>query len=378
MQPLLEQSEEQEEESTTTEGDADSGQANTDTDSGNGATDHENARLYSVDSSTGEINWTHDTVPNGQETRITAVTSAEGMVFYATTDSGGGDEQDPVVRCLDADTGDELWEHTFDEGFFAGLSLSGDELYVAKWHDVIVLDVDSGDRLTQYGYSPSYAGFVEGDSHLYFLGSDAVAFDPVGGSERWSRELERTPESRPIFEDDVLYYGTETGHVVALDATDGSQSWETRVDGNASRRPTLTEDHVWVLDEQGVVSAIDRTEGDLVYEHDDRIDGHHIESIDTLVYIPESESANQGTVYEETVTGGELELSERWTYPSSDLFVITRDGEFIGGWNGVNRVSTTGEISMEAEFEDEYSPSFDHVEDSLESTSDTIFVGTSQ
>ena len=336
--------------------------------------EEEAARLYAFDES-GQAEWTHDTLPNGQETRIDYVVTDDDVVAYATVDSGGGSEQDPVVRGLDTATGDLLWEFPFERGFYSGLAIYGDTLYIGRLGELVLLELQSGTELDRYDYSIGFNGLVAGPSTLYITADTAVAFDPSTNSERWRGELERQPESRPVLADGRLYYGTESGYVVAIDADSGERIWETRVEESVRYRTVVTDEFVLVIDEADSVYAIDRSAGEIVYRHDAEIDGYQLATVGNRVYIPEAETP---TVYEVSGSGSGIALTELWESPVRGISVFSREEEFVVARRAIHRLDPDGTIVWQAEMDDGYSVSVAGAGEAVAADNGRWFVGASE
>lgn len=301
------------------------------------------AALYAFDAKTGEREWLHETTPNGWETQVDFVTSGNGLVYYTADSTGSGDNQQPVVRALDPGSGNVQWKNELPDGFFSGITVYEDELYVSMVNRTVVLGASNGDRLREMGYVSGFDGFRRVEDTLYFLNNESVAVDLATGNERWRQTLDREPNNRPIFRDGSLYYGTEAGYVVALDAADGTSTWESRVDGSIRHNFAVSRNHVWIVDESAILYGLDRSSGDEVYRREKAIQARQPVAIGDLLFVYEEDG--QETIYE-VGGGGTVTLTEQWS-PETNVHFAT-DETFVGGWDQVQTFDTSGNVGWES------------------------------
>lgn len=144
---------------------------------------------------------------------------ADGKVFHfeyeitegeLTYSAGRPDELKGVerIRCLDAETGDELWKHEYERDYRVSYgggprctpTVDGDRVYtLGAMGDLKCLSTADGSVIWEKSYSDDYNAavpiwghsahpLVDGDT-LYCVvggpGSEAVAFDKLTGEEKW-------------------------------------------------------------------------------------------------------------------------------------------------------------------------------------------------
>lgn len=126
--------------------------------------------LTAIDVSTGQILWqNHDLIPG-----ISTPLVVNGLMFFGLTDSG--------IVCLDAKTGNELWQAETDESIYASPVLVGDHVYLVDLGGVAHVFKADGGEFQSLGSAtigetvfstPAIVGdglFIRGVKHLFRFG----------------------------------------------------------------------------------------------------------------------------------------------------------------------------------------------------------------
>ncbi|RQG87060.1 hypothetical protein EA462_15620 [Natrarchaeobius halalkaliphilus] len=234
-----------------------------------GMEDTDGARLYAFDSETGEQLWVHETDGERAETYFRALTVHDETIYYGVTDSGGTDEdQNPSIRAIDTTTGDVRWEEQFDEGFFSGITVFDDRLYVGRGWELNVFERETGTRVHEEDVSIGFDGFIVTEDTLYFAESELQAYDPVDDELRWEREPDRTFDSGITHTNGTIYGGTRSGWVLARDESDGDLLWETRIDGSVINPLLVDHGVLWTVSDSHELSALNADTGAILYERE--------------------------------------------------------------------------------------------------------------
>ena len=158
-----------------------------------------------------ETDWSHDWPEDGLQqiwkaeigTGFSSVTIASGLLYTM-----GRSEDEDVVYCLDANTGEEKWRFKYPALLFDNLHEGG----------------------------PGATPTIDGD-HVYTLSRDGklFCFNRIEGAVVWSANVGETvgidpPEwgfsASPLIVDEKLL--VEAGRIVAFDKTSGKEIWQTK------------------------------------------------------------------------------------------------------------------------------------------------------
>lgn len=332
------------------------------------------ARLYAYDG-TGDVRWTHDTLANGLEGMLRSVTATDDTVYYGASSSGSSQEQRPIVRALDADSGDPRWEYEFDQGDVRHLSVHDDRLYVGNVFDAYRLDAATGELVSERDHK-LYPGRVPTEDGLvYPVLRRARAYDPAASETDWERELERPAETPASLADGTLYFGAGAGFVTALDVDDGSRVWNVQLPGVPDRRPVVGERVVWVTVDSGRIYALRRTDGTRLAEYDPE-SNVTLRAVGSLVRAPFEAERTVHEVVPEAVTDGGMRLRRAWTLPDGAEVDVTADGRFVGrSGTSVTAVDVDGELVWSGTFERGHHPTF-FDGSGYASNDQSVFVGT--
>jgi len=230
------------------------------------ANDGGGARLYGLDADTGEQRWTHDEPADGLHDTIRAVTATGDLVIAASQSDGSGDEQEPIIRGLDAETGAERWEIRPQEGFVQETIVYEDRLLVAQTFELRTYSLDTQSELATRSLSIGFAQPVRRGDVLFAPGETVRAIDLDSGEDRWATETGREINTTPGVGDSGIFVGTEGGFVLGYDRDTGEQLWESRVPGVVDHPVFVAAGAVWVATERGDLSAFAEETGELVYE----------------------------------------------------------------------------------------------------------------
>jgi outer membrane protein assembly factor BamB len=247
--------------------------------------------LHAVDARTGEAEWRY-----GAGSHVASAPSVVDGTVYV----GSGRTSDPDVHAVSADRGTELW--TFDTGtdgsnagIYSSPTVTDGTVYVSGMDDVLrAMDADTGETVWQFrsGGNMSSSPTVpsperaESDPTVYVGGWDgnvyAVATDT--GEKRWAFETGDSVYSSPTFGEAVVYVGSNDGNVYALEAETGEEKWRHATNGEVTSSPTLFDGTVYVGSNDGNVYALDAETGDRRW----RFETGHVVRSPTVVEEPES------------------------------------------------------------------------------------------
>ena len=226
------------------------------------------SRLYALDPESGTERWMYEEPADELHDEIRAITTVDDTVVYASQSSGSGDEQEPIVRGLDAATGDERWRIEPPAGFVNGIVARGDRVFVHQTFELLAYRQPSGELLNEQRTSAGFTGLATAGDTLFVPGDSIRALALPSGDERWSTPVDREANTGVGVGRRGVFFGTEAGYVLGYDRETGEELWEERVAGVVEQPPIVADGLVWVATERGDLSAFTEAGGDLVYEEE--------------------------------------------------------------------------------------------------------------
>lgn len=182
--------------------------------------------FYSVESSTGIVQWTFPT----KSENLAAPILVDGVVYVLAGNN--------VYYALDAATGRQLW------------------LYSRQ--DTSQFSIRGG----------SQASFKDGLLYVGFSDGALVALDAKTGGIRWELQLNRSKRFRdidatPVLDGDLIYVGSYDDKLYCVSATKGEVLW--RVDGGAYNPVTVVGDRLIYPTSNGEVWALKKSNGERIW-----------------------------------------------------------------------------------------------------------------
>lgn len=168
-------------------------------------------KVMCLDAATGDIVWELHV----KDRAIYSPAYFDGKI-YVNTESG-------YVHCLDAKTGDIIWEKIIEGKSCASLSLDGKRIFIKTYEGIICSDIDTGETLwnlkakSKLYRTPSVAYdtvFVPAGKILYCL--DAETGDII-----WELKAESHISTHIVVADKKAAFGTIHGVVYVVSATSG-------------------------------------------------------------------------------------------------------------------------------------------------------------
>ena len=158
--------------------------------------------------------------------RITAPAVASGTVYVGTADQG---TETGRVVALDATTGAPAWETPIKSQPASAPVVVGQEVYVATWSNVTVLDTTDGTVLRALGVAAGSDPIAVAENTVYAVEDDTlVAVDATTGERRWTA-AEPFVGTPPVVAGNAVVIGAN-GAVVGLDPATGQRLWAYVVD----------------------------------------------------------------------------------------------------------------------------------------------------
>jgi len=148
--------------------------------------------------------------------------------------------QDKNIYCLDAYSGEKLWNFTIGTQVLSSPAIYNGKVYTgADDGHIYCLDIKTGNQIWKIN-----AG-----------GTIPIVFAPV-----WQ------PRSSPIIINDKLYVGALDGKVYCLDPEDGSVHWTYTTNDPIGGSPTYSEGIIYIASTDTYIYALDAENGSLIWK----------------------------------------------------------------------------------------------------------------
>jgi len=161
-----------------------------------------------------------------------------------------------ITKCLDATTGEELWNVSHGAGTPAvinGLLYTGS---TGTDKALYCYDVESQDEVWHYGLASGQSVTVS-DGYVFFGSTyHAYCLNAETGYERWVHENLGPMPSIPAVANGRAYFRT-TNELLCLDASDGSTIWSHPFGFVGSRVPVFADDRIYMRDSNGKLRCLD-------------------------------------------------------------------------------------------------------------------------
>lgn len=239
--------------------------------------DSEGARVYALDPETGDERWQRTEPADGLHDRINGVTVIDDLLIYVSQSGGSGNEQEPIIRAVDINTGNEEWRIEQSGEFVVGILVVNESLIVQETFRLVEYDLSDPDG-EPTELPASLSGFyymIQQGADGYATGDMLYGVDLANGTIDWQAQLDVEPTGfGPGISGQTIAVGSEAGFVFGFDRETGDQLWEDRVEGTIDDRIIAAEGAIWTTDERGTVYAFDPQTGERVLARPDTTDGN--------------------------------------------------------------------------------------------------------
>lgn len=314
-------------------------------------------RVFAFDRDGGQRLWQFAAPDDGKHGHANALAAADGTVFVGTDDDGSGDEQDPLVFALDAESGERRYVvDDLPAAFVKGVFVRDGTLYVALVNgELHARSAEDGSAETvlsiPFGFGPP-AVF---DGEMYVPGEEIVGLDLAEGTRRWTASMPADAGGRPATTESAVFVGSEAGHVLALDRATGETRWQARAAAEV-RTLAVGPSSVWVGDDTGTIYAYGQSDGTELYrDRSDEGNDRPLAVVGDLLFVGGSEARIERI---EGRTGDSVTLTETWSDDRGATHLWARDDGFYADYGrAVRRYHAEGPTGTEfSEFPDRYIP----------------------
>ena len=161
----------------------------------------------------------------GHSDDVYSVYASDGVVYSGSLDN--------TLVALDAETGEELWSHSFGGGYVRAVHVSDGVVYVGNGGSVVALDAENGEEIWSHTEHPESVISVYVSNGIvyttswYFSGyssstNSIVAADAENGEVLWARSGLSAESMRVVrASNEAVYVGSDNGNILALDTGTG-------------------------------------------------------------------------------------------------------------------------------------------------------------
>lgn len=307
-------------------------------------------KMYSVDSETGDENWSFET---GERKPVYG--SERGAPFPETGGIGSSPcfhdgklyfgAYDGYLYCLDSANGEEVWKRETNSIIRSSPVVADDTVYIGDWTGKMhALDSETGRETWTYdtGHDHVYSTPCFGDGQTYFgtavFGKDdgvgAVhAVDRCTGDRVWRKEFDGVVGSSPCLHDGVVFFGTFDRTVRAVDAADGTDVWTHTAENGFGSSPAVDGESLYIAGNDAHVYSFETETGDLnwSFEADARFYASNVSVTDEAVFV----GGHDDRLYALRKTDGKLLWSFETGGNIRSMPAVFEDRLYFGSQDGV-------------------------------------------
>lgn len=260
--------------------------------------------LYSLNPSTGSVNWTFSEAKNRL---ISSPLVIQNMIYQPSSDGN--------IYAVDL-TGKKVWQNSTGGPVWAAPATNPKCgcIYVASMdHKVYSFDAATGKQLWM---SQELGGAIVGtpavgsDGILYVgtFGKELIALDGSNGSIKWRFTTHDWVWSGPALANNVLYFGDLAGYFYALNAADGSAFFpELQVNNPVVDTPLSSGDKIYFTAESDTLYIVDTTGNITSKVVGGQIYSAPIDAGDTILVAPTNFTAQ--------LVALSLDGTQKWVFP---------------------------------------------------------------
>jgi outer membrane protein assembly factor BamB len=238
------------------------------------------ASIVALDKETGEVVWdsADEADLEGLGPFYTVNLLPETALFVTSQErSGGGLFAQPrgVLRALEWDADDVLWQFTGTTGYYIAPGIVTDNMLIIGNGDGLVyaLDAEDGSEVWSFdtgGRVWSTPLVISDTVYVTSLSHRLYALDLATGREVWDGPLETggAMTAQPLPLDDLLFVGAFDSKIYAVHQEDGSLAWPQPFEGQAWfwGSPATDGTDIYIADVNGNVYAIQAETGTLRWQ----------------------------------------------------------------------------------------------------------------
>jgi outer membrane protein assembly factor BamB len=184
------------------------------------------------------------------------------------------------LYCLDALTGDEIWNFSTGNSIKSTPCIVEGIVYIgSNDRNIYALDAETGSKLWNYTFarfSAQISSSISVVNDLLFVGTDDKSFyalnitDPQNPILEWEFPTEGWVQSSPAVDWPYVYFGSLDGNVYCLWAENGTQNWNfssdiSKLDNDVYGSPLIDDERVYIGSEDKNLYCLDWQTGALIW-----------------------------------------------------------------------------------------------------------------
>lgn len=242
--------------------------------------------------------------------------------------------QDGILKAIDMQTGEEEWDFDLKAATNSSPIVHKNRLYIGCEDGLKAININTHDLVWDYdcdnvASTPCFYDdiiyFGSDDGHLYGLDGD--------GKIQFNKKLEGQLKSSPIVVDDTIYIGSTNAKIYSI-GTDKQKNWEFTTGDEILSSPSYVNKSVIVGSTDGNLYCLDKSNGDLKWKvdlNDKVISSPTVDRHDNSVYI----GSDEGNLTCLDIRDGTV----KWSHPTGDKVRSTaalKDSLVVFGSNNGN------------------------------------------
>ena len=219
-------------------------------------------------------------------------------------DSFAGDVQHTAYRNESSDFVTNLWTFNMQSAVHSSPAIYKDYVYFISSEGILkAIDIETGEEEWDLDLeAKTNSSPIVHSNRLYVGTEDGIKAVNINSHKIiWDYDCGNV-ESTPFFEDDVIYVGSDNGHLYGFDKEDGDVVFNKKLDGELKSSPIVVDDSVYIGSTNGKIYSIgtdehknwDFTTGDEILSSPGYVN-------DTVIF-----GSNDGTFYCLNVSDGSL------------------------------------------------------------------------
>lgn len=173
-------------------------------------------------------------------------------------DSFAGDVNHTSYREDSSDFVTNLWTFKMESPIHSSPAIYNDYIYVVSNNGILkAIDMETGEEEWDIDLeSPTNSSPII-DSNLLYIGcEDGLKAININNHEvKWEYKCDSV-ESTPFFYDDVVYFGSDDGHLYGLDKDNGKVVLNKKLDGELKSSPIVADDSIYIGSTNGKLYCI--------------------------------------------------------------------------------------------------------------------------
>lgn len=230
-------------------------------------------------------NWTmfrHDPTHSGTITGIQCFNSAKLLWTHETNRAVQSSPavangllvvgcRDTQVYCLNASTGEAIWQLPFRAEVWSSPAIDDNYVYVGVDDGYFYwINITDGSPLWRTfigGTVRSSPAISDGCIYIGSGSNDLYCLNQTNGEVIWKAQTEYSIYSSPAISDGAVFFSCDDFYIWAVNATNGKEIWHTHT-GSVLSSPSVYNNKVFVGSVDGFLYALNASTGEVIWRHE--------------------------------------------------------------------------------------------------------------